>query len=163
MLKPHRYLLLSLASAVVATCLWFWMRPAATVPPTNLNHSYAQALEQAHNGQPGAARVLYQQLARTDLSDIRRASLHAELPNYPSPHALKLADADLHHPSALVREAAIQSIVGLVPGAQRTLLLGPILDDPEQSVRFAAANALLGLSPDEQGLYFGPLQHVIDE
>ena len=124
MLKPHRYLLLSLASAVVATCLWVWMRPAATVTTTSVNHSYTQALEQAHNGEPGAARVLYQQLARTDLSDIRRASLHAELPNYPSPQALKLADADLHNPSALVREAAIQSIVGLVPGAQRTLLLG---------------------------------------
>ena len=36
--------------------------------------------------------MLYQQLARTDLSDTRRVSLHAELPNYPSPQALKLAD-----------------------------------------------------------------------
>ena len=31
--------------------------------------------DMAHNGKPGAARVLYQQLARTDLSDSRRASL----------------------------------------------------------------------------------------
>jgi len=38
-----------------------------------------------------------------------------------------------------------------------------VLDDPEQSVRFAAANALLGLSPDTLGLYFGPLQQVLDE
>lgn len=164
MSQPRRYLVVSLLSALIAVGLWYWMRPApGTAPSNTVNHSYSSALEQAHNGQPGAARVLYQQLARTDLSDIRRASLHAELPNYPSPQALKLADADLQNPSPLVRKAAIQSIAGLVPNAQRTLLLGPLLDDPEQSVRFAAASALLGLSPDEQGLYFGPLQQVIDE
>lgn len=164
MSQPRRYLVVSLLSALIAVGLWYWMRPApGTAPLNTINHSYSSALEQAHNGQPGAARVLYQQLARTDLSDIRRASLHAELPNYPSPQALKLADADLQNPSPLVRKAAIQSISGLVPSAQRTLLLGPLLDDPEQSVRFAAASALLGLSPDEQGLYFGPLQQVIDE
>ncbi|MCC1673261.1 HEAT repeat domain-containing protein, partial [Salmonella enterica subsp. enterica serovar Indiana] len=93
------------------------------------------------NGEPGAARVLYQQLGRPDLSPERRAALHAELPNYPSPQALKLADKDLADESPLVREAAIHSIVGLVPSGQRTLLLGPALDDPEQAVRFAAANA----------------------
>ncbi len=58
------------------------------------------------------------------------------MPNYPSPRALKLADTDLQNPSALVREAAIQSVVGLVPGAQRSLLLGPVLEDREQAVRF---------------------------
>ncbi|MBW0236194.1 tetratricopeptide repeat protein [Pseudomonas taetrolens] len=163
MTQPRRYLVLSLLSALVAAGLWYGMRPDPSATSPTVSHNYAQALELAHNGQPGAARVLYQQLARTDLSDIRRAGLHAELPNYPSPQALKLADADLLHPSPLVREAAIQSIVGLVPNAQRTLLLGPLLDDAEQRVRFAAANALLGLSPDEQGLYFAPLQQVIDE
>src|SRR5207253_7432424 len=60
-------------------------------------------------------------------------------------------------------QAAIQSIVGLVPGGQRSLLLGPLLEDREQSVRFATANALLGLSPDDLGLYFGPLEQVLDE
>ena len=163
MVQPRRYLFISLVSALIAGGLWYGMRTTPSVAPATTSHSYSAALEQAHNGQPGAARVLYQQLARTDLSDIRRASLHAELPNYPSPQALKLADADLLNSSPLVRQAAIQSIVGLVPNAQRTLLLGPLLDDPEQSVRFAAANALLGLSADEQGLYFGPLQQVIDE
>ena len=163
MTQPRRYLVISLVSALVAGGLWYSMRPAPAVPTPSVNQRYSIALDMAHNGKPGAARVLYQQLARTDLSDTRRASLHGELPNYPSPQALKLADADLLNPSPLVRIAAIQSIVGLVPSAQRTLLLGPLLDDSEQSVRFAAANALLGLSPDEQGLYFGPLQQVIDE
>ena len=69
----------------------------------------------------------------------------------------------MSHPSPLVRQAAIASIVGLVPSGQRTLLLGPLLEDDQQSVRFAAANALLGLSPDTLGLYFGPLQLVLDE
>src|SRR5207253_5681427 len=97
------------------------------------------------------------------LSDSQRVRLHAELPDYPSPQALKLAEADLLNPSIVVRQAAIQSIVGLVPGGQRSLLLGPLLEDREQSVRFATANALLGLSPDDLGLYFGPLEQVLDE
>ena len=163
MTQPRRYLAISFLSALIAAGLWYSMRPDPALPTPSVSQRYSIALEMAHNGKPGAARVLYQQLARNDLSETRRASLHAELPNYPSPQALKLADADLQNPSPLVRKAAIQSIVGLVPSAQRTLLLGPMLDDADQSVRFAAANALLGLSPDEQGLYFGPLQQVIDE
>ena len=163
MTQPRRYLAISFLSALIAAGLWYSMRPDPAVPTQSVSQRFSIALDMAQNGKPGAARVLYQQLARKDLSDTRRASLHAELPNYPSPLALKLADADLHNPSPLVRIDAIQSIVGLVPNAQRTFLLGPLLDDTEQSVRFAAANALLGLSPDEQGLYFGPLQQVIDE
>ena len=163
MTQPRRYLAISFLSALIAAGLWYSMRPDPALPTPSVSQRYSIALDMAQNGKPGAARVLYQQLARNDLSDTRRASLHAELANYPSPLALKLADADLQNPSPLVRKAAIQSIVGLVPSAQRTLLLGPLLDDAEQSVRFAAANALLGLSPDEQGLYFGPLQQVIDE
>jgi tetratricopeptide (TPR) repeat protein len=61
-----------------------------------------------------------------------------------------------------VRIAAIKSISGLVSAGQRSLLIGPLLDDSEPSVRFAAVNALLGLSPDELGLYFGPLEQAID-
>jgi hypothetical protein len=68
---------------------------SAIHPPTLPPHSYAKALRQAHDGQPGAARVLYQQLQRNDLPAIRRAALYAELPNYPSPQALKLARQDL--------------------------------------------------------------------
>ncbi|KAF1005593.1 MAG: Beta-barrel assembly-enhancing protease [Pseudomonas fluorescens] len=164
MSKSRRYAFIGLcALLLIALLTWFFTRtPTVNVPPA-IAHGYAKALKQARNGEPGAARVLYQQLGRPDLSDIRRAALHAELPNYPSPQALKLADKDLANESPLVREAAIHSIVGLVPGGQRVLLLGPLLDDSEQSVRFAAANALLGLSPDTQGLYFGPLQQVLDE
>lgn len=159
----RRYLLISLLIVLALSLGWFMLRSSPPQVPEAIKQGYAKALEQARNGQPGAARVLYQQLARPDLSDSRRIRLLNELPNYPSPHALKLADADLYHGSVEVRQAAIQSVLGLVPNGQRSLLLGPLLEDSEQDVRFAAASALLGLSPDDQGLYFGPLQQVIDE
>ena len=159
----RRYLLISLLIVLALSLGWFMLRSTAPQVPEAIKHGYSKALEQARNGQPGAARVLYQQLARPDLTDSRRIRLLNELPNYPSPQALKLADADLHHSSVEVRQAAIQSVLGLVPNGQRSLLLGPLLEDSEQDVRFAAASALLGLSPDDQGLYFGPLQQVIDE
>ena len=164
MSKSRRYSIIGLCALLFIVLLtWYFSRSAAVAVPPAIAHGYSKALKQARNGEPGAARVLYQQLGRPDLSPERRAALHAELPNYPSPQALKLADKDLLSDSPQVREAAIHSIAGLVPSGQRTLLLGPALDDPEQSVRFAAANALLGLSPDTLGLYFGPLQQVLDE
>ncbi|WP_122376583.1 DUF5691 domain-containing protein, partial [Pseudomonas savastanoi] len=155
----HRWLIGAAAAAMLALSLafWWWRLPVQTAP-ARLSHTYAQALEQAHDGKPGAARVLYQQLARTDLSDEQRINLLAELSDYPSPQALKLLDAALGDRSAQVREAAIDVSVRLVSNSQRSLLLGPLLDDDEQSVRFRATSALLGLSPDELGLYFAVLQ-----
>ena len=133
--------------------------PAAPV----VNHSYAEALEQAHNGKPGAARVLYQQLSRTDLSDIRRAGLLAELVNYPSAQALKILDGDLKRHVPLVQQAAIDAVSALIPEAQRSVLIGPLLDDSDQGVRFSAVRALLGLSPDDVGLYYGALQQAAED
>lgn len=144
-----------LAFIALAVLVRGWHAPA---PLPAVNHSYAEALEQAHNGKPGAARVLYQQFSRTDLSDIRRAGLLAELANYPSAQALKILDKDLKNPVPLVQQAAIDTVAAMVPEAQRSLLLGPLLDDPDQGVRFSAVRALLGLTPDDVGLYYGPLQ-----
>jgi tetratricopeptide (TPR) repeat protein len=151
--------LLILVSGVIG---YLWHTPQAT-PPSLPAHSYAKALRQAHDGLPGAARVLYQQLQRDDLPAIRRAALYAELPNYPSPLALKLAKADLEHGDPMVRRAAVASIHRLLPAAQRSLVLGPLLEDDEQSVRFAVVDALLGLDPDAIGLYFGPFQEVLEQ
>jgi len=162
MFLPRRYLLLSLSILMVIGLVALWQHTSTPQIPEAIKRGYSEALEQARNGQPGAARVLYQQLGRPDLSPKRRVWLHAELPNYPSPQALKLADADLHHESPDVRRAAIGSVVGLVPTGQRALLIGPLLDDDDQTVRFAAVNALLGLSPDDLGLYFGAMQLAID-
>ncbi|MBX9404926.1 tetratricopeptide repeat protein [Pseudomonas baetica] len=162
MLKSRRYLLISLGLVLVITVAWLSLRSSAPVIPDAIRHGYSEALSAARTGQAGAARQLYQQLGRADLSVKRRVWLHDELANYPSPLALKLADADLQNEAPKVRAAAINSVVGLVPGGERSLLLGPMLDDEDQTVRFAAINALLGLTPDELGLYFAPLQQAID-
>ncbi|WP_426139370.1 tetratricopeptide repeat protein [Pseudomonas sp. DWP3-1-2] len=140
-----------------------WRSPSSPPVPAPLNHTYAEALEQAHNGKPGAARVLYQQLARTDLSDIRRASLLAEIGNYPSPQALKRVGMDLRNDSPLVRQAAVAAVTALVSPGQRSLLLGPLLEDPEPSVRFSATRAMLGLTPDDLGLYFAAFEKSVDD
>jgi tetratricopeptide (TPR) repeat protein len=160
--QSRRYLIISLCFLFAIALAWLFLRSSTPVVPEAIKRGYSEALDQARAGQPGAARVLYQQLARPDISPKRRIWLHAELPNYPSSVALKLADADLQHESPEVRIAAIKSISGLVPSGQRSLLLGPLLDDSDQNVRFAAVNALLGLSPDDLGLYFGPLEQAID-
>ncbi|WP_046787679.1 tetratricopeptide repeat protein [Pseudomonas putida] len=159
----HRYLIAALLLILVSVGIAYLRRDTPPAQPTLPPHSYAKALRQAHEGQPGAARVLYQQLQRNDLAPIRRAALYAELPNYPSPQALKLARMDLENDEPLVRRAAIASIRRLLPAAQRSLVLGPLLDDDEQSVRFAAVDALLGLAPDAIGLYFGPLQAALEQ
>ncbi|MFJ4376131.1 tetratricopeptide repeat protein [Pseudomonas japonica] len=161
--RPRVYLFAGLALLLSLGLGVYLLRDDAPAPNPALKHSYAKALAQAHNGLPGAARVLYQQLARDDLSAIRRASLYAELPNYPSPLALKLASKDLRHDDPLVRRATVAAIAAMVPASQRSLLLGPLLDDEDDSVRFAAVDALAGLTPDEIGLYYGPLQEVLDQ
>ncbi len=153
--QSRRYLLISLCALLVIGLAWVYLRSTTPVVPEAIKRGYSEALAQARAGHPGAARVLYQQLGRPDLSPKRRIWLHAELPNYPSSVALKLADADLQHESPEVRIAAIKSISGLVPSGQRSLLLGPLLDDRDQNVRLAAVNALLGLSPDDLGLSSG--------
>nr|WP_314873694.1 tetratricopeptide repeat protein [uncultured Pseudomonas sp.] len=159
----HRlYLIAVLALILVSATLGYCSRNAEITAPAVAPHSYGKALRQAHDGLPGAARVLYQQLQRDDLAPIRRAALYAELPNYPSPKALELARLDLQHDDPMVRRAAIEGIRRLLPAAQRSLVLGPMLDDDEQSVRFAAVDALLGLDPDAIGLYFGPLQQALE-
>ncbi|WP_277961777.1 tetratricopeptide repeat protein [Pseudomonas sp. RIT-To-2] len=162
--KLVRSLLLSALLIVALGVAWHLLRPAPTPASPELRHSYSKALDQAHNGKPGAARVLYQQLARTDLSPVRRISLLAELPNYPSPQALKLIKADLKEDqNLLVRHGAIDAVSHLVPDAQRSLLLGPLLDDDDEDIRFHVARALLGLSPDDLGLYFARLNAVLDD
>ncbi|MBM3103662.1 tetratricopeptide repeat protein [Pseudomonas sp. P66] len=163
MSKQRQYTLISLTLIVILGLGGYFWRDNSPAPAPALKHSYAKSLAMAHNGQPGAARVLYQQLARTDLSAIRRAGLYQELPNYPSPLALKLATRDLQHDDQLVRRAAIASIGAMLPDTQRSLVLGPLLDDEEPRVRFAVVDALLGLGPDDIGLYFGPLQHALEQ
>jgi len=163
MLKLQRLVIVCLALLALAAAVVVWRHSGPLQEPAVQQEIFGKALRQARNGDAGAARVLYQQLARDDLLPTQRAVLYGLLPDYPSPRALKLARADLHNDNAEVRQAAINAVVGLVPAAQRSTLLGPLLDDPQASLRYAAATAMLDLSPDDAGLYFGPLDKALDE
>jgi tetratricopeptide (TPR) repeat protein len=162
MFKRVRLSLIVILVTLLLAALWYAWRPAATPAPVAPQQGYSKALSQARNGQPGAARVLYQQLARSDLSAERRAALYAQLPNYPSPQALKLATADLHDDVAEVRHAALDAVIGLVPESQRSVLLGPLLEDRDEAIRFHAVRGLLGLPADELGLYFAHLDKAVN-
>jgi tetratricopeptide (TPR) repeat protein len=163
MLKLQRLVIVCLALLGLAAVVVVWRHSGPLQEPAVQQEAFGKALRQARNGEAGAARVLYQQLGRDDLLPTQRAMLYGLLADYPSPRALKLARADLHSDDAEVRQAAINAVVGLVPAAQRSLILGPLLDDPQASLRYAAATAMLDLSPDDVGLYFGPLDKVLDE
>lgn len=163
MFKLQRLVIVCLALLALAAAVVVWRHSGPLQEPAVQQEIFGKALRQARNGDAGAARVLYQQLARDDLLPTQRAVLYGLLPDYPSPRALKLARADLHNDNPEVRQAAINAVVGLVPAAQRSTVLGPLLDDPQASLRYAAATAMLDLSPDDAGLYFGPLDKALDE
>ena len=163
MARALRKTLGSAAFLLALGLVWYFTRPEPPATAPALKHSYSRALKAAHEGQPGAARVLYQQLARTDLSATRRARLYADLPNYPSARALQLALADLKHDNLLVRNAAIDAVVGLVSAKERASLLGPLLEDQTPDIRFHAARTLLNLTSAQLGAYSTPLQATLDE
>ncbi|NWE23570.1 tetratricopeptide repeat protein [Pseudomonas sp. P7548] len=112
--------------------------------------TYAESMVLIRGGQPGAAQALYDQLARSNLPAIQRATLLVELPNYPSEQALKLATRDLGHPASQVRESAVRAVSALLPPPERIALYVPLLKDPVRAVRIIAARDLLSVS--SQGL-----------
>ncbi|MGA9701011.1 tetratricopeptide repeat protein [Pseudomonas sp.] len=107
--------------------------------------NYAEAMVLIRGGQPGAAQALYEQLARSNLPPIQRATLLVELPNYPSEQALKLATQALGNPAPQVRESAIRAVSALLPPAERAARYGPLLRDPVRAVRILAARDLLSV------------------
>lgn len=60
--RRNRYLIALLLLVLVSALFGYLWRDAPPTPPNLPAHSYAKALRLAHDGQPGAARVLYQQL-----------------------------------------------------------------------------------------------------
>ncbi|WP_192564835.1 tetratricopeptide repeat protein [Pseudomonas gozinkensis] len=112
---------------------------------------YDESLWLIRNGQPGAAQALYEQLQRSDLPAIQRATLLAELPLYPSEQALKLATTDLKNLAPQVRENAVRAISAFLPPPERLSLLAPLLGDPVKAVRIAAARDLLSLARNGLG------------
>jgi predicted CXXCH cytochrome family protein len=120
---------------------WNTTNASATQAPR-----YDESLWLIRNGQPGAAQALYEQLQRSNLPAIQRATLLGELPLYPSEQALKLATNDLNNPAPQVRESAVRAISAFLPPPERAPLLAPLLGDPVKAVRIAAARDLLGMA-----------------
>ena len=114
--------------------------------PTAQAPRYDESLWLIRNGQPGAAQALYEQLQRSNLPAIQRATLLAELVLYPSEQALKLATKDLANSDPQVRESAIRAVSGFLPAPERVPLYAPLLSDPVKAVRIAAARDLLAAS-----------------
>ncbi|TBN40330.1 tetratricopeptide repeat protein [Pseudomonas sp. BGI-2] len=112
---------------------------------------YDESLWLIRNGQPGAAQALYEQLQRSNLPAIQRATLLAELPLYPSEQSLKLATKDLSHPAPQVRESAVRAISAFLPPPERAPLLTPLLGDPVKAVRIVAARDLLSVARNGLG------------
>jgi predicted CXXCH cytochrome family protein len=119
--------------------------------PTAQAPRYDESLWLIRNGQPGAAQALYEQLQRSHLPAIQRATLLAELPLYPSEQALKLATQDLNHPAPQVRESAVRAISAFLSPPERAPLLTPLLADPVKAVRIAAARDLLSVARNGLG------------
>jgi predicted CXXCH cytochrome family protein len=112
---------------------------------------YDESLWLIRNGQPGAAQALYEQLQRSHLPAIQRATLLAELPLYPSEQALKLVTQDLNNPAPQVRESAVRAISAFLSPPERAPLLTPLLADPVKAVRIAAARDLLSVARNGLG------------
>jgi len=155
---------------LIATCIaivsglgfWYASTPAPVSIPAAAEHGYASALHAARAGGPGAARLLYQQLDRADLTPSGRAALFAVLPDYPSPRALAFARAGLQASSPMVRLAAAQAVVSLLPVAEQPQVLGPLLDDADEGVRQAAAIKLLTFGVQQLGAYGDRLDQVLE-
>lgn len=62
--QSRRYLLISLCVLFAIGLAWFFLRSTTPAVPEAIKRGYSEALKQARAGQPGAARVLYQQLGR---------------------------------------------------------------------------------------------------
>ncbi|SDZ48592.1 tetratricopeptide repeat protein [Pseudomonas sp. NFIX28] len=135
-----------------------WTTGAAPQAPR-----YDDSLWLIRGGQPGAAQALYQQLQRSNLPAIQRATLLGELANYPSEQALKLAGNDLGNPAPQIRESAVRAVSALLPAAERGALLSPLLDDPVRAVRIAAARDLLGAARTGLGAAQARWERVIGE
>lgn len=112
--------------------------------PVDQAPRYDESLWLVRTGQPGAAAALYEQLQRSNLPAIQRATLLAELALYPSQQALKLATQDLGNRDPQVRESAIRAVSAFLPAPERVTLYTPLLNDPVKAVRILAARELLG-------------------
>lgn len=161
MIRFSRPLLLALVAVLLALGLWQATRSPITPPPVLSADSYELALRAARSGEPGAARLLYQQLGRKDLAPTARAALYPSLINYPSARALAFVQAGLAAPDASVRLAAAEAGSQLTEGKARVALLGPALADADLGVRRRAALGLVSVSQADLGPYADAASQVL--
>lgn len=161
MFRFSRPLLLTLAALMVALGVWQATRPRLPPPTVLPPESYELALRAARSGEPGAARLLYQQLGREDLAATAQAALYPSLVNYPSTRALAFVQAGLGAPDASVRLAAVEAGAQLIEGEAQAKLLGPALADADPAVRRCAALALMSAPPMDLGAYAEAASQVI--
>ncbi|MBM7061819.1 hypothetical protein JQX08_14005 [Pseudomonas sp. UL073] len=131
--------------------------------PTQTEPRYDESLWLIRNGKPGASRALYAMLEQKDLPAIRRATLLAELPDFPSQRALRVANRDLDSNDPQVRLAAAQAVSALMPAEQRSGLIGRLLNDPVRAVRIDVAQSLLGVPEQTLGRYLPAWNKAIAE
>lgn len=162
MTRVTRFLIATCSAMVIGLGFWHASTPAPVSRPAAAEHGYASALHAAHAGNPGAARLLYQQLDRADLTPSGQAALFTVLPDYPSTRALAFAQAGLQASSPVVRRAAVQAVVSLLPVAEQGQVLAPLLDDTDEGVRQAVAMKLLPLGIPQSGAYGGRLDPVLE-
>ncbi len=107
--------------------------------------TFADAFAAADRGEPAAADALATIIADPAQPSLVRASALARLLRFLDPENLTVVANALRDPDALVRATAADAF-SLVPPAERTDRLSPLLSDPVRLVRMAAARSLAGES-----------------
>ncbi|MBO3277950.1 tetratricopeptide repeat protein [Pseudomonas schmalbachii] len=154
------------ASSKVAEQFRLWYAsPAADKPAPSSNPAprYDDTVAKARDGLPGASRALHLLLESADLPAIRRATLLAELPRYPSQRSMELAAIALNNKEPQVRHAAVEAVGQLAPPQQQASLLLPRLSDPVRAVRIATAWQLAQLPPQLRAGFESMLAKGLEE
>jgi Flp pilus assembly protein TadD len=120
-----------------------WRGPGR--PPAS---HFAEALDAARRGRPGAGPALAALATDRSQPGIVRATALAHLADFLRASTAPAVESALRDPDALVRMGALRAAEGLPPD-RRGPLAGPLLGDPVRAVRLAAAHALAGASVPE--------------
>ncbi len=102
----------------------------------------ATALDAAQKGLPEGESLLGDVLRRKETPDLVRATATSLLAAYPTMKSDRLRREELHHPSPVVRAAAVRGLTADSP-ARLVLQVRPLLRDPVRAVRVAATTRLI--------------------
>ncbi len=113
---------------------------------------YAETLQDAAEGAPGAKQELEQLAANREQPAIARATSLTRIEDYaPSPADAAVRDA-VHDESPLVRRGAAAALSNSDPTAGASTL-GPLLSDPVRSVRIETADVLAAVDTHTLGTH----------